>query len=683
MAYSCTFEHCDHGPFGSRTSWTNHEQRHHLRSWRCPFCYDDFETQARVTRHVSAAHPSVDRTLVDELVIAASPKAERVPISQCPFCDDRHSWKSVLVQPSVFTSQAKARDDWVSRDELVSVALYHRHISHHMEQLALFAVPAVANDEEDGDTSDRSSQIALDEGVVVHKTSVHLPTLSEGHSISSQAGPDMPTLSAANSLASTVPVSPQRPIPAIDAVPSPPRAESVSDTDDDYQRQTFITRSPADQDRSRRMEQQRIRTASTEAVDGRHSVHAGREIESLGLPREGRSTSTARHMSWDSIPEASDWPQRNHHEPQRSIYPQPSVYAVPPSYSALQPAISARRSSIMPGSFPGESLTRASPPESSSESSGEPETSPALPRSESSRFERPPLKHTRRYEQGGRKDRLQQPREEIISMGGRPPGPREREMQSEREQRPARSHTGAAIANSRRRSNDPPWATRHTAPDRVDTNKPASESTDKGDLRHSRRPIDTHHDKSSRAKATSRPHDHDIVKRQYVVVDTQGREFYYNTHEEAIAKADRLDHQQQVDDAEAYQVAKRGNLQMTLTAENVNRAQTSQQPRRAMSHISGFREKSLTSTRLPSSEPTTRIERGDDVFIIPGDRTVEIATKDGDNLVVIGPGSSVREKRYHGSSRGTRSDRLGRSSSATKSRREGLSEEYDGYESAL
>ena len=172
------------------------------------------------------------------------------------------------------------------------------------------------------------------------------------------------------------------------------------------------------------------------------------------------------------------------------------------------------------------------------------------------------------------------------------------------------------------------------------------------------------------------------MQRQYVVEDNQGRKFYYNTQDEAIAKADRLDHQQRESAIEAYQASQRGNIQpVTLTAENVKRSQTQQQPKRAASHVSGSSKKSTTSTRMSGSESTIRIERGDDVFNIPGDRTVEIITKDGDTMI-IGPGSPTREKSYHGSSGGSRAGRSHHGSERGGRRRDTITEE-DGYESAL
>lgn len=188
LAYSCTFEDCDHGPFGSRSAWATHEHRHHLRSWSCPICHNDFDTEDHVTRHVATHHPSIDQGMIKEVVYAASPKLERVPLSRCAFCDDRQSWKGVQEQPFPLYSQAKHQDDRNDRDVLVSVPLYHRHISHHMEQLALFAVPPIADCNEDGDASDHSSNVATDQSATDHMLDAALEAFTEDLTRSSEDG---------------------------------------------------------------------------------------------------------------------------------------------------------------------------------------------------------------------------------------------------------------------------------------------------------------------------------------------------------------------------------------------------------------------------------------------------------------------------------------------------------------
>jgi hypothetical protein len=186
-AYSCTFEHCDNGPFGSCTAWAAHERRYHLRLWRCHICTERFDFHDHVVSHVATEHPSVDTAITSALAYAQSSEIERLPLSQCPFCDDHLLRKGAAAPYASSTLQDVAEHERAVRDTLVPLALYHRHISKHMEQLALFSVPSAANDDnddknekekEDGETGDRSSQIASDQNDTVHSarsTTEHSP----------------------------------------------------------------------------------------------------------------------------------------------------------------------------------------------------------------------------------------------------------------------------------------------------------------------------------------------------------------------------------------------------------------------------------------------------------------------------------------------------------------------------
>ena len=322
----------------------------------------------------------------------------------------------------------------------------------------------------------------------------------------------------------------------------------------------------------------------------------------------------------------------------------------------------------MPGSFPKEDLAFGPPSESSSESSESEEEYDRHVRREQPR----PRDRSRRRDCSRRREQeRERARRDLEDRKAMPPP---RPVLKTTQTTPARSSHRSRETAQRSSYSDPHM---YVEPERP--TRPSRAYSNRGD---SRRPIVTHHDKPSRGKASSRSYDDEVVHRQYVVKDAQGREFFYNTHDEAIAKAERLDQQQQVDEAEAYQASKRGNLQpVTLTAENVKRAQTGQQPKRAASHVSGSSKKSTTSTRLSGSESTIRIERGGDVFNIPADRTVEIMTKDGDKMI-IGPGSPTREKSYHGSSAGSRSGRSRHGSERGGGRRDTITEE-DGYERGL
>lgn len=103
---------------------------------------------------MSAVHPSVDETLVHTLIMAASPKHELARASDCPFCTDSCMWPHLRRQ-----HLAALQDDRKLHNTLVPLALYQRHLSHHMEQLALFAVPSVASDIHDNDADNESQGI--------------------------------------------------------------------------------------------------------------------------------------------------------------------------------------------------------------------------------------------------------------------------------------------------------------------------------------------------------------------------------------------------------------------------------------------------------------------------------------------------------------------------------------------
>jgi hypothetical protein len=341
-----------------------------------------------------------------------------------------------------------------------------------------------------------------------------------------------------------------------------------------------------------------------------------------------------------------------------------------------QPAISARRASVMPGSFPGEALAFGSPSGSSSESSDSEDD-----------HDRRRHEPSRRREQSRRRkeehDRTRRVLEDRMAM---PPPSIERE----RERRPILKTARTTPADSRHRSRDPPRRAPYPEPDLlsseyVDPDRTARPVVSKrltySDSRQKRQPAITHHRQPSRERPSSLSYGSQPVHK-YVVEDSNGRKSYYDTLEEAEYKRSRLDQQQREADIEAYQAKTRGNLHpATLTTGDLKRAQTHPQEKRPASHASGSSRKS-TSSRISASESMIQIKHGDAIYTIPGDKTVEIITKGGETMV-IGPGSPPREKSYHGSSSG--GSRMGRSRNGSEyggRRRDTITEE-DGYERAL
>jgi hypothetical protein len=368
----------------------------------------------------------------------------------------------------------------------------------------------------------------------------------------------------------------------------------------------------------------------------------------------------------------------------------------------------------MPGSFPGETAAFGSASESGSDYSDSEDDyerqrrEPSRRREQSRHRERSrpqehsrhrehsrPREHSRHREQSRRRreHERERARRALEASKAMPPPPRERER------RPTLTHARTTpVEDSRHRSRELPRRAPHSDPDMSSSDYVDSDRTTRpvvgkrltySNSRELRRPAITHHESSGRERSSSLLHSSQVTS-QYVVEDANGRKLYYDTREEAESKALRLNHEQRVDAAEAYMATKRGNPQpATLTTDNIKRSQTHHQAKKPSSHASGSSKKSTVSsrtsaTRTSMTDSTIQIKRGDAVYTIPADRVVEIITKEGETMT-IGPGSGSppREKTYHGGSSSSRTGRSRNGSEFGGRRRDTITEEHDGYESAL
>jgi hypothetical protein len=160
-AYSCTFERCEHGPFGSRSAWSAHERLQHRRKWRCPFCEEDFSEAGDreiVKKHLLTEHSALDTRLVYDIIDAVSPRIEHLRLGECPFCDDRSLWDK-LVDRNITKTGGESNVEFGT----VSTDLYQRHLAYHLEQIALFAVPSAADEGLVVDENIESEQVQQDD----------------------------------------------------------------------------------------------------------------------------------------------------------------------------------------------------------------------------------------------------------------------------------------------------------------------------------------------------------------------------------------------------------------------------------------------------------------------------------------------------------------------------------------
>jgi hypothetical protein len=337
-----------------------------------------------------------------------------------------------------------------------------------------------------------------------------------------------------------------------------------------------------------------------------------------------------------------------------------------------QPVPSARYRSDMPGSFPGEpsNFGRDSDTSSSSESSDSEEEE----------------RHRRTRHQRRRDEKIVQTQRALEAKELMPPPMPPRKPGG---RRPTLTHTHTAPAESKRtQSRGPSRHSRHSEPPfppseyvDLDRTRPASGKRHTPSYEHiDRHPSLSNHPSSGRHRSGSVLQESNVAQ-QYVVEDVNGRKTYYDTREEAEAKARRLKQQQHMDAAEAYQATT-----PALTAETVKRAQQTQQRehRRPASHVSASSRKSTTSSARTGTE-SIQITRDGTTFSIPTNTTLQIRQTEEGETWVIGSGSPPREHSYYGGSSKSSGSRVGgrRNGSEYGGRRRDTKTEDDGYEPGL
>ncbi|KAK7937677.1 uncharacterized protein PG986_014545 [Apiospora aurea] len=150
-AYVCTGQgNCDNKFFGDSQSWLDHELQCHRQQWSCILCQQGlFRSKKMYEDHLTQKHGTFI-TGDDQLaafVNAGLRAVDAIPARDCPFCDEwAHSMHSTI--PPL--------DSNTLNDVVVTVEpkQYRRHVSQHLEQLALFALPRYR----DGDLNNNTSE---------------------------------------------------------------------------------------------------------------------------------------------------------------------------------------------------------------------------------------------------------------------------------------------------------------------------------------------------------------------------------------------------------------------------------------------------------------------------------------------------------------------------------------------
>lgn len=128
--YHCTYEDCTdpNRIYGLRQDWIDHENQHR-RVWHCHIHGEEFETQPDYLQHLydkKDEHKPEDG--LPDLVAAVLGSSSK-PHRDCPFC------------PTAFSD----------------VPTMQRHVTYHLERLALYVLPDIEEQEEDELASDEAS----------------------------------------------------------------------------------------------------------------------------------------------------------------------------------------------------------------------------------------------------------------------------------------------------------------------------------------------------------------------------------------------------------------------------------------------------------------------------------------------------------------------------------------------
>ncbi|KAL6915506.1 hypothetical protein FSST1_007001 [Fusarium sambucinum] len=143
--YTCLMETCatpDH-LYLRRSDWANHMRREHWKIWQCPFeCSGNFDSASTFKQHINTKHRtdvSLDRVDVLER-LSSRPDLSKAR-GRCPICIDF---------------------------AILSAESYERHVGQHLEQIALFVLPDIEEEEEEDEVE--SDEIKSHESVSTNES---------------------------------------------------------------------------------------------------------------------------------------------------------------------------------------------------------------------------------------------------------------------------------------------------------------------------------------------------------------------------------------------------------------------------------------------------------------------------------------------------------------------------------
>ena len=148
--YVCTFEDCDAPYFKDINQWFSHEMETHRVHYICVVCQSGpFATEPQYIQHIHSKHPVISggSDVSDVLLISRVPLMT-IPTSHCPCCTE-------------WAQKMRCDDSGLAMHDTslltVSTKRFKRHLGSHLEQLALFAIPALEAEQDEVHEDEHSS----------------------------------------------------------------------------------------------------------------------------------------------------------------------------------------------------------------------------------------------------------------------------------------------------------------------------------------------------------------------------------------------------------------------------------------------------------------------------------------------------------------------------------------------
>ncbi|RBR25764.1 uncharacterized protein FIESC28_01446 [Fusarium coffeatum] len=151
--YTCTYDECSNPEkmYATRHDWIYHEMQMHRRQWKCQKCDVGFHAKRLMADHLMKSHAE---SVTAQLTIC-------LEMSERPL-DDDHRMECVLCPSQL------------------SLSRLLEHLAQHMEDIALFVLPSLS--EEDEDANSNAARLSRDQHKNNPEESSKAPTSSLGFS---------------------------------------------------------------------------------------------------------------------------------------------------------------------------------------------------------------------------------------------------------------------------------------------------------------------------------------------------------------------------------------------------------------------------------------------------------------------------------------------------------------------